>query len=229
MLRRHNPSGKRAAAGVDPPRTAGVPRATETISTGYKVTVDGAASGVVTLPMSGGNETDRLHRSAGCQDGGMAERKPILRNRSFWAPFLVGVALMAGIDEIVFHQLLAWHHFYDNATPAVGLLSDGLLHATELFMLIAGFFLIADTVRRGAFWPGAAWAGLVAGMGVFQLFDGIVDHKVLRVHQVRYDVADLLPYDLAWNASGLALLVLGSLLAWSAARRAAPATRRRDR
>lgn len=30
---------------------------------------------------------------------------------------LIGIAIMAAVDEIVFHQLLAWHHFYDRSTP----------------------------------------------------------------------------------------------------------------
>jgi len=27
-------------------------------------------------------------------------------SRSFWAPFLIGVGIMAGVDEILFHQVL---------------------------------------------------------------------------------------------------------------------------
>lgn len=118
---------------------------------------------------------------------------------------------MAAVDEIVFHQLLGWHHFYDRSTPAVGLLSDGLLHAAELVALVGGFFWFADLRRRGAVGPRAAWGGFLLGAGAFQLFDGLVDHKVLRVHQIRYGV-DPLPYDLAWNAAAVLLLVAGALL-----------------
>jgi hypothetical protein len=32
---------------------------------------------------------------------------------------LVGVGVMAALDELVFHQILAWHHFYDRSTSAV--------------------------------------------------------------------------------------------------------------
>jgi uncharacterized membrane protein len=39
----------------------------------------------------------------------------------------------------------------------------------------------------------------------------VVDHKVLRVHQVRYGV-DLTGYDLAWIAGGVVLLVAGAAL-----------------
>ena len=133
--------------------------------------------------------------------------------RSLLAGVLVGVGVMAAVDEIVFHQILGWHHFYDRATPEVALLTDGLLHAAELVIVVAGFFMLVDLGRRGVLARRSAWAGSVLGAGAFQLFDGLVDHKLLRVHQVRYGV-DLLPYDLAWNGAALVLLAAGGFLAW---------------
>ena len=47
-------------------------------------------------------------------------------SRSRWGGVLIGIGLMAAVDEIIFHKQLGWHHFYDGATPAMGLLSDGL-------------------------------------------------------------------------------------------------------
>jgi uncharacterized membrane protein len=145
-------------------------------------------------------------------------RIAVWRDSSYWSAFLLGVAAMAGIDEIVFHQVLHWHHFYDAGTPEIGLLSDGLLHAGELLALVAGFFLMADARRRDAFSVRTALAGFFTGAGLFQFWDGIVDHKVLRVHQIRYGVG-IGPYDLAWNAFGVLLLALGGALAVRAARR----------
>lgn len=132
--------------------------------------------------------------------------------RSLGVAAVLGVGVMAAVDEIVFHQILAWHHFYDRSTTQIGLLSDGLLHATELVLLVAGFFLLADLLQRGALHARAAWAGFLLGAGAFQLFDGLVNHKVLRLHQVRYEV-DLLPYDLAWNGAAVLLLAAGGWLA----------------
>ncbi len=143
------------------------------------------------------------------------------RRRSAWVCALIGVGVMAAIDEIVFHQLLSWHHFYDRSTSEVALMSDGFLHAVELVILVAGFFLFADLRRRHALHPLAGWAGLFLGMGGFQLWDGLVDHKVLRIHQVRYGV-DTLPYDLAWNGGALLLLAIGAVL-WVRSRSDAPA------
>lgn len=127
------------------------------------------------------------------------------------AGLLVGVGMMAATDEITFHQLLAWHHFYDRSTKEVGLMSDGLLHAAELIAVVAGFFLLFDLIRSHSLIRISAWAGFFLGLGGFQLFDGLVNHKVLRLHQIRY-VDNLLPYDLSWNAAGLILLLIGFFL-----------------
>lgn len=114
------------------------------------------------------------------------------------AGVMTGIGTMAAVDEIVFHQILAWHHFYEGATEAIGLLADGFLHAFELILLVAGFFLMLDLRRKASFLPKIAWAGACMGAGGFQLFDGLVNHKVLRLHQVRY-VSNVLPYDIVWN------------------------------
>ena len=135
---------------------------------------------------------------------------------------LVGVGVAAFVDETVFHQLLHWHHFYDRSTPAAGLVSDGLFHAAGWIALVAGLFLYADLQRRRDLSRRRWWGGLLAGAGAFQLYDGTVQHKVLRLHQIRYDV-DLLAYDLAWNVVAVVLLVTGVALL----RRRSGATRRR--
>ena len=118
---------------------------------------------------------------------------------------------MGSVDEIVFHQLLAWHMFYDRAGGTAGLVSDGLLHAATLSAVVAGLALLADLRRRGAFDAVRWWAFVLLGAGAFQLFDGVVDHKLLRVHQVRYGV-DLTGYDVGWLVPGVLLLAAGIAL-----------------
>jgi uncharacterized membrane protein len=129
--------------------------------------------------------------------------------RSLWVCALLGAGIMAAADEVVFHQLLRWHHFYDRGTSDAALVSDGVLHAVELIAVVAGAVLLADLRGRGVLDRRHGAAGLLLGAGGFQLFDGIVDHKLLRVHQVRYDV-ELRPYDLAWNGAALALIAAGA-------------------
>lgn len=132
--------------------------------------------------------------------------------RSAFAAGLLGIGFMAAIDEIIFHQILAWHHFYDGATPLVALMSDGFLHAAELIAIVAGFFMFLNLYKRSELDAGFAWAGFFLGLGGFQLFDGLIDHKVLRLHQIRYGVESIVPYDIAWNAFALLLLAIGGLL-----------------
>jgi uncharacterized membrane protein len=121
---------------------------------------------------------------------------------------LLGVGVAAFVDEAVFHQLLHWHHFYDRSTPAAGLVSDGLFHALGWFSTVAGMFLFADLRRRGLFTGSAWWGGLLVGAGGFNFYDGTVQHKVLRLHQIRYGV-DVTPYDWVWNIVAVVLVVAG--------------------
>lgn len=137
--------------------------------------------------------------------------------RSLLYALPIGIGVMAAVDEIIFHQILQWHHFYDLATPTIGIITDGLLHAAELIATVVGLFLLVGLARRGALFKRWAWAGFFLGAGGFQVFDGIVSHKVLRIHQIRYDV-DPLMYDIVWNLVGLALVSIGLLL-WRQARR----------
>ncbi len=101
--------------------------------------------------------------------------------RTLWSGVLAGVGLAAFIDETVFHQLLHWHHFYAKSTLAAGLVSDGIFHAFGFTAMVVGLFLMADSLRRGSFVPKRWWAALLLGSGGFQLYDGLVQHKILKV------------------------------------------------
>lgn len=140
--------------------------------------------------------------------------------RTIWSGGLAGVGLAAFIDETVFHQLLHWHHFYDKSTPAVGLVSDGFFHAFGFTAMVVGLFLMADALRRGSFVPKRWRAALLLGWGGFQLYDGIVQHKIFRLHQIRYHVT-VWPYDLTWNGIAAIMIIVGALLLRG---RAAPAS-----
>jgi uncharacterized membrane protein len=121
---------------------------------------------------------------------------------------LFGVGAAAFVDETVFHQLLHWHHFYDKSTTDVGLVSDGLFHAFGWFSVVAGLFWLASLrSRRTLDWW--RWAGgALLGAGAFQLYDGTVQHKLMRLHQIRYDV-DLTLYDVTWNIVAGIMTVIG--------------------
>lgn len=132
--------------------------------------------------------------------GGVRDAAAKQTRRSIWSGVLSGIGLVAFIDETVFHQLLA-----------VGLVSDGLLHAGGFIAMVAGLFLLADAHRRGGFVPKRWWGGLLLGAGGFQLYDGIVQHKLLGLHQIRYHVT-IWPYNLTWNIIAFLMILAGVLL-----------------
>ena len=131
--------------------------------------------------------------------------------RTLLAGVLLGLGTVAFVDETVFHQILHWHHFYDRSTSDVGLVSDGVFHAFSWFATVGALFLVADLRRERAFWERRFLAGWLAGAGFFQLYDGLVQHKLLGLHQIRYGV-ELLPYDVVWIVIAAALLVAGLAL-----------------
>ena len=143
--------------------------------------------------------------------------------RSTLSGVLAGLGLVAFVDETVFHQLLHWHHFYDRSTPDVGLVSDGLFHAFGFVAVVTGLFLLADLRRWHALVVRRWVGGLLLGAGAFQLYDGLVQHKVFGLHQIRYGV-DLLPYDLTWNVVAAVLAVAGVVLTARSRRPAAAAS-----
>lgn len=132
-------------------------------------------------------------------------------SRNFWSGFLFGVGFIAFFDEAVFHQLLHWHHFYDRSTTAIGLVSDGFFHAFSWFATIGGLFMYADLRRRNAWLPKRWWGSVLLGAGIFQLYDGIIQHKIMRIHQIRY-VDHVLLYDIIWNLLAIVMIIAGFLI-----------------
>ena len=143
---------------------------------------------------------------------GTAVRRPATRRGgNGLSGALCGLALAAFVDEVVFHQILHWHKFYDRSTTEVGLVSDGILHAFSFFAVVAGLFLLAELRRRGEFVLGRWLGALLVAAGAFNLYDGTVQHKVLGLHQIRYGV-DLTAYDVTWNTIAVLLITVGAVL-----------------
>lgn len=129
-------------------------------------------------------------------------------NRNLWSGILFGLGLIGFMDETVFHQLLHWHHFYDKSTTQIGLISDGLFHAFSWFATIGSLFMFADLRRRKALHIKRWIGGIFLGCGSFQLYDGTIQHKMMRLHQIRY-TPNVFIYDTVWNIGASILLLVG--------------------
>jgi uncharacterized membrane protein len=130
---------------------------------------------------------------------------------------LLGAGVAGTLDEVIFHQLLRWHHFYNRSDTAVGLVSDGLFHLASTAAIIIGGVLLWRARRVGPLDGRRVWGNILVGAGAFNLYDGTIQHKVLRLHQVREGVSNEAPYDLAFVGVALLTLAVGLALTRRAA------------
>ncbi|MDL5360432.1 DUF2243 domain-containing protein [Halalkalicoccus sp. NIPERK01] len=141
---------------------------------------------------------------------------------------VLGFGIGALVDVLVFHLIFQTHHllsgFYDPLTYdglRTNVMFDGLFSLTML--LIAGLgavmlWRIANRAREPLPSLVALGASLV-GAGVFNVFDGVVDHYLLGLHDVIHGTEAYNPH---WVVVSLLMLGAGLLVVWLADRRSGP-------
>lgn len=137
------------------------------------------------------------------------------------AATVLGIGIGGFIDGIVFHQILQWHEMISNKIPpvtyiakSVNMFWDGIFHAFTLMVTITGVILLWKLLKRnnvdnsGNLLTG----GLLLGWGLFNLLEGLADHQLLKLHNVR----EVTSYKQVWNLGFLAfsvvLVILGLLI-----------------
>ena len=144
--------------------------------------------------------------------------------------FLMGLGLGGFIDGIVLHQILQWHHILTgtDAHPSdtvLGLesntLADGFFHLATWVIVVAALGLtVRAWQRRELAPPWRTHVGmLLAGWGVFNVVEGVVDHQLLGIHHVRDDLGAPIGWDIGFLVFGALLIAVGAALAHSAQRR----------
>jgi uncharacterized membrane protein len=133
------------------------------------------------------------------------------------AGLLLGTGLGGFVDGIVLHQILQWHDMLSTWRPPttlvdlkVNMVWDGLFHAGTWSMTVAGVILLFRAGKRADVpWSGRVLLGAVlAGWGLFDVVEGVIDHEILGVHHVHPGSGEL-GWDLGFLGFGLALMVLG--------------------
>jgi uncharacterized membrane protein len=146
----------------------------------------------------------------------MADKKQ--RNLMIPAGLFLGMGLGGFADGILFHQILQTHNMLSARIPVVDLVSakinmtwDGFFHAGVWLMTLYGLYLLFRAgQRRDTLWSGKILSGaMLGGWGLFNLVEGVIDHQILGIHHVMEYAADPLPYDLAFLASGIILMLIG--------------------
>ncbi|MBH5386250.1 DUF2243 domain-containing protein [Bradyrhizobium diversitatis] len=139
------------------------------------------------------------------------------------AGILLGLGLGAFFDGIVLHQLLQWHHMLSGWYPLNSLnnirlntLWDGLFHSAAYVLVLAGLYLLWQRARKdGLDWSNERCLGvMLLGWGIFNLVEGVIDHQILRLHQVNETApeAQRVFWDIGFLLWGAAMLAMGARL-----------------
>lgn len=147
-------------------------------------------------------------RPTSAHDSTVDTRRAVLAAGTF------GFGFSGLIDVLVLHHVLQIHHLlsnvYDPATLSglrTNLVADGLFSVGMLLIMAVGGGLLWRVERRTpaplAVRPLAGAA--IVGLGVFDLFDVLVDHTLLGLHHATHGSAF---YDPHWAV--VSLLIIGA-------------------
>jgi uncharacterized membrane protein len=126
---------------------------------------------------------------------------------------ILGIGIGGFIDGIALHQILQWHEMLSNKLPPIDLVSksvnmfwDGIFHAFTLVVTIIGVFSLFNLLSRTDVFISKRIfiAGMVLGWGLFNIVEGVIDHHILKLHNVR----EISNYMDVWNYGFLAVSVL---------------------
>lgn len=143
---------------------------------------------------------------------------------------LMGLGLGGFVDGIVLHEILQWHHMLSNTEPTdtlagleLNVVADGFFHVATWLLVVAGSTLTVVAWRQGRLAPNWSFhvGLLLAGWGVFNVVEGVVDHLLLEVHHVRDDLGGPLSWDIGFLIFGVVLIAVG----WALYRRGLAALR----
>lgn len=143
---------------------------------------------------------------------------------------VLGFGLGALVDVMIFHQVFQTHHllssFYDPMTYdglRTNVMFDGLFSLAMLGIAGVGMAMLWRTANRATRpLPSlVVVGGGLVGAGVFNVYDGIVDHYLLGLHDVVHGTEAYNPH---WVVVSLLMLGAGLATLWLAERRGGRAT-----
>lgn len=134
---------------------------------------------------------------------------------------ILGMGLGGFLDGILLHQILQIHDMLSNIVPStdyvgksINMFWDGIFHLFCLLVVITGVFLLwkvmqrRDIDRSGRLLGG----GMIFGWGVFNAVEGMLDHHLLKLHNVLELSADHSSANNAFLLISVLMLIAGWLI-----------------
>lgn len=134
---------------------------------------------------------------------------------------VLGIGSGGLIDGIVFHQILQWHAMLSNKMAPVTLVAksvnafwDGIFSGFCMLVILVGIVLLwkmlwrKDINRSSRLLAG----GMLLGWGFFNMIEGLINHLVLKLHNVREVVEGRTTWNLAFLGFAFVLIIVGYIL-----------------
>lgn len=134
---------------------------------------------------------------------------------------VLGIGIGGFVDGIVLHQILQWHEMISAKMPPISLVAksvnmfwDGVFHAFCLIVVLIGIVLLWKLLRRndidrsGNLLSG----GMILGWGLFNIVEGIIDHHLLKLHNVREVTTNINSWNFGFLGLSIAMLFVGYAL-----------------
>ena len=139
------------------------------------------------------------------------------------AGFVLGMGFGGFADGIILHQILGWHHLIcytvDCQPTSIGQLQrentqDGYFHLGLWLVCLVGTAMLFRAARHvGPAWKGGALFGaMLMGCGLFNFFEGIINHQILGIHHVLPGNPHQFLFDMLYLANGVLFFVIGAWL-----------------
>ncbi len=136
---------------------------------------------------------------------------------------VLGIGLGGFTDGILLHQVLQWHEMLSNKVAidtvlgkSVNMFWDGIFHFFCLIVVLVGVVLLwkmlfrKDIERSGKLLSG----GLLLGWGLFNIVEGIIDHHLLKLHNIRETHTNIDFWNFAFLGLSVIMLITGCALVY---------------
>jgi len=138
-----------------------------------------------------------------------------------YTAMVLGIGLGGFADGIVLHQILQWHEMLTNKLPSTTIVSksvnmfwDGVFHLFTFLITLTGIYLFWNLLQHFHINKSRnlLTGGLLCGWGIFNVLEGVINHQILKLHNVREFSSHTDLWNYGFLSFGLLLIIGGWLL-----------------
>jgi len=136
------------------------------------------------------------------------------------AGIVLGIGLGGFVDGILLHQIWQVHAMLSAKVPLTtmknmhtNMTADGVFHAVVWAATLIGVIMLFNAAKRSeAFFSDRVFYGsMLAGWGIFNVVEGVIDHHILEVHHVIERLGQSM-WDWLFLASSVMLILIGWMI-----------------